>query len=255
MTTKLLGMKFTHGYLSEWRPPDFQGKHFRLIYLTTILSAITGLGIRLRGPRLVVFVLITATGLSYIRGLMMFFFLAPIILARPAARSVWYLAPHGSTTPKGHTASDPVLALLQRRSFAILAGSATFAALITASTLWRQDIVPSKDITPKAAIDFVQRANIGGNVFNWYGFGGYLIFAGIPTFIDGRAELFGDAFVHKYVDTERLIDIDSAFDMLDEYKVNWIVFPPDKPLAKALARSARWDAVYSDEYAVVFVRH
>ena len=114
--------------------------------------------------------------------------------------------------------------------------------------------MPSKEIAPRAAIDFIQRAHIGGNVFNWYGFGGYLIFSGIPTFIDGRAELFGDEFVHKYVDAETLIDIDRAFAILDDYKVNWIIFPPDKPLAKALARNARWDGVYSDENSVVFVR-
>ena len=43
--------------------------------------------------------------------------------------------------------------------------------------------------------------------------------------------------------------------MLDEYKVNWIILPPTEPLTKALARSALWDQVYSDRYAVVFVRH
>ena len=246
--------KFT--YIAEWRSPDFQEHSFHLIYLVAILSAIAGLGIRLRGPRLIAFGLITFMGLSYIRALMMFFFLVPIILARPAAGCVWYLAPQlsGTKTSEGDKASDPVLRFLQKRSFAILAGCMALAVLITVSTWWREDIVPSKFIAPKAAIDFVQRTNITGNVFNSYDFGGYLIFSGIPTFIDGRAELFGDAFLHKYVDTVNLVDINSAFELLDEYKVNWVVLPPKEPLAKALARSALWDEVYSDEYSVVFVR-
>ena len=256
-TITLLDMTFAHSYIVEWRPPDFQGHTFRLIYLATIFSAIAGLGIRLRGPRLVVFGLITVMGLSYIRGLLMFFILVPIILARPAARCAWYLLPQlsGTKTSEREEASDPVLSFLRKRSFAILASSAALAVLITGWTWWRQDIVPSKAITPKAAIEFVQRTNITGNVFNWYGFGGYLIFSGIPTFIDGRAELFGDAFLHKYSDTETLVDIGSAFEMLDEYNVNWVVFPPREPLARALARSAQWDKVFSDEYSVVFVRH
>jgi hypothetical protein len=187
------------------------------------------------------------------RGLMMFFLLVPIILARPIARTFWYLAPQGTTTPEVK-ASDPVLAFLQRRSLSILAGCAALAALITASTWWREDIVPSKDMAPTAAIDFVQRTNISGNVFNSYEFGGYLIFAGIPTFVDGRALPFGDAFLHEYSDAVNLIDISKAFEMLDQYKISWIILPPTEPLTKALARSAQWDRAYSDEYAVVFVR-
>jgi hypothetical protein len=255
-TTTLLGLNFTHTYITEWRPPDFQKYRILLIYLVAIFSAIAGLGIRLRGPRLIAFALLTFMGLSYIRALMMFAFLVPIILARPAARCVWYLAPQlsGTNTSEGDEALDPVLRFLQKRSLAILAGCLALAVSITISTWWREDIVPSKIITPKAAIDFAQRTNITGNVFNWYGFGGYLIFSGIPTFIDGRAELFGDAFLHEYVDAEKLVDIDSAFRMLDEYKVNWVVFPPKEPLARALARSALWEEVYSDEYSVVFVR-
>jgi hypothetical protein len=256
MTTKLLDMKFTHGYLVEWRPPEFQGRYFRLIYLVGIFSGIAGLGIRLRGPRLVTFAVITVMAFSYIRGLMMFFLLVPIILARPTAACAWYLKPQllGLNALDGNKSSDPVLALLQKRSSAILASCIGLAMLVTAGTWWRSDIVSSKVITPKAAVDFVQQRNISGNVFNWYGFGGYLIFSGIPTFIDGRAELFGDAFVRKYVATETLSDINSAFEMLDEYKVNWVIFPPMEPLAKALARSERWEEVFSDEYSTVFVR-
>ena len=166
---------------------------------------------------------------------MMFFLLVPIILARPAAKCASYLAPQLSDrkTSENDKEADPVLRFLRKRSLAVLPGCIGTCSADNHSTWWRQDIVPSKAITPEAAIDFVQRANIAGNVFNWYGFGGYLIFSGIPTFIDGRAELFGDAFVHKYVDAETLLDINSAFEILDEYKVNWVVFPPDAALGQS----------------------
>ena len=106
----------------------------------------------------------------------------------------------------------------------------------------------------KAAIDFVRRANITGNVFNSYNFGGYLIFVGIPTFIDGRALLFGDDFVQRYFDTVNLVDINKSFEVLDEYRVQWVLLRPTQPLAKALDQDALWNNVYSDEYSVVFVR-
>lgn len=257
MTTKLMSMKFAHTFIIEWRQPDFQGNFVRLIYMVSILSVISGLGIRLRGPRLIAFILLTVMALSYVRGLMMFFMLMPIILARPAAGCIRVIMPQlsGMKTSDSDKASDPVLRFLQKRSSAILAGCMALALLITVRSWWREDFFPAKAIAPKGAIDFVQRTNITGNVFNSYNFGGYLIFAGIPTFIDGRAELFGDAFLQKYSDAVNLIEINSAFEMLDEYKVSWILLIPSQPLAKELARSELWKVVYSDEDSIVFVRY
>ena len=100
------------------------------------------------------------------------------------------------------------------------------AALITVSTWW-QIISPPESIAPKGAIDFVKRKNIIGNVFNDYNFGGYLIFSGIPTFVDGRALPFGDAFLHKYFDAMSLADINGTFELLDEYKVTWVILHPN----------------------------
>jgi hypothetical protein len=257
MTTKLLDMKFAHTYIVEWRSPDFQGHRFRLIYMAAIFLTIAGFGIRLLWPRLISFGLIIVMGLSYIRGLLMFFLLAPVILARPVGECAEYLGPQllDERATESDKALDPVLAVLWRRSKTILAVCAAVAVLITVSMWWRQDIVPPKSLVPKEAIDFVQRNNIAGNVFNSYQFGGYLISLGIPTFIDSRAELFGDTFLKKYVDTVNVVDIGSAFELLDDYKVNWVLLDPTEPLARALARSALWDEVYVDDDAVVFVRH
>jgi hypothetical protein len=255
MTTKLMSMKFIMSYIIEWQTPNFQQSLYRPIYLVGILSAIAGFGIRLRGARLAVYALITFTGLRYIRGLLMFFFVAPIVLARPAGASAWFLAPQlpGNKTEEGDRASDPILAFLQKRSIAMVVAFGMLAAAITASTWLRDDIIPPKDNTPEAALDFVQSKNITGNVFNDYLFGGYLIWSGVPTFIDGRAELFGDDFVRQYAETVMVADLKKALAVLDDYKVNWVILTPKEPLAKAIT-TGPWDEVYSDKYAVVFVR-
>ena len=256
MTKEVLDLKFTSAYIAELRSPDFQTYTFHLIFLVALLSAIAGLGIRLPGARLIAFSIITLMGLSYTRGLMMFFFLAPIVLARPASTCAWWLAPQLSETQTSDSdrASDPVLRFLEKRSLAIVLGSMAIGALVTVSTWWREDVSPSEAIAPKAAIDFVQRTNIIGNVFNEYDFGGYLIFSGIPTFVDGRALPFGDAFLHRYFDAVSLVDINSAFELLDEYKVTWVILHPKEPLALALARSALWDEAYSDKSSIILVR-
>jgi hypothetical protein len=186
----------------------------------------------------------------------MFFLLAPLILVQSVSACAWYLAPQLSESPASETgdASDPVLQFFRRRSVAIAAGCTAIAALVTLSTWWRV-IAPPESIAPKAALNFVQSKNITGRVFNDYDFGGFLVFSGIPTFIDGRALPFGDAFLHKYFDAVDLVDTDAAFQLLDDYKISWIILKPIEPFAKAITRSANWDQVYADKYSVVFVRH
>jgi len=255
MTTKLMGMTTIH-QIVEWLPPDFQKLPLQLGYLITLLLAITGLGIRLRGPRLIAFALIAIVGFRYIRGLFMFFTLVPIILARPAAACADFLVPQPSRskTAAGDKVLDPVLNFLQKRSTPILASCVALAVAMTASCWWREDIVPTKSIMPKAAIDAVRAAHIDGNVFNSYNFGGYLIWSGIPTFVDGRAELFGDTFLSKFfAGTD--FDLDGGFALLEEYRVKWAILVPTLGLAKALARNPDWDEIYSDKYSAVFVRH
>ena len=110
-----------------------------------------------------------------------------------------------------------------------------------------QDLEPPRSAAPRAGIHFARLAGISGRVFNSYDFGGYLIFSGIPTFVDGRAELYGDAFLRKYFEAVGLVDIRDAFRLLDEYKIDWIILKPAVPLARALQESNGWNNVYSDD--------
>jgi hypothetical protein len=256
MTTTLVSMKFASGYINELRSPDFQASTFVLIYFVAIFLVMAGLGIRLGGARLISFGLAAATGLRYMRALFMFFLLAPIILARPAVRCFPPLARQSFATESSDSgaAPDALLGLLQKYATAVLVGCVALAVLTTVSFWRREDIVPSKTIAPEAAIDFVKRANITGNVFNSQIFGGYLIWSGIPVFIDGRLEVYGDAFLRKYAQTVGLADVTKAYAVLDEYNIQWAILNPYEPLVGELARNTAWDKAYADADAVVFVR-
>jgi hypothetical protein len=257
LTLHVMDLKFALQHVAEWRSPNFQEQRINLFLCVGIFTAIAGLGIRLRGPRLILLGLMTFLGLSHTRGLMMFFLATPIILARPVlAHSAWWRAAQLTVAQfsEGAGTSDPVLLYMQKRLFTIPAISLAVAVLVTGFS-WRHiDIGPPEAIAPSAAIDFVRRAGITGNVFNDYNFGGYLIFSGIPTFIDGRTPPYTDDFLRKYWEAEDLVDINNAFQLLDDYNVSWVILRPIEPLVKALARSAGWDEVYSDKYSVVFVR-
>jgi hypothetical protein len=92
-----------------------------------------------------------------------------------------------------------------------------------------------------------------GAVLNSECFGGYLIFSGIPTFIDGRIELYGDAFLSRYLAAERG-DEDALTALLEQYGVAWTLFPPEGGAAERLDHLRGWRRVYSDGYAVIHSR-
>ena len=254
---QLMNMKFVMAHTNEWLSPNFQAYPYFLFYLVALLAAIAGLGIQLRGPHLIAFCIMMFLGLSHVRGLLMFFLLAPIILARPiSARAAWFAAQRvDSQSTKSIEAPDPVLFFLQRRPMAMPAIFLALAAVITAYSWQEINIGPPKSIAPSAAIDFVRRTGISGNVFNNQAFGGYLIFVDIPTFIDTRTPPYTDDFVRRYANAMSLRDLDDGFRLLNEYKVSWVLLGPKDPLVKALVRSALWEEAYSDKYSVVLVRH
>jgi hypothetical protein len=256
MTLELLDLKFTIPRIVELRAPDFQEHRAHLFLFVGLLAAIAATGARLKGARLIVFALILFTGLSYLRGLVMFFLLAPLLFARPMSETFPWLRTQlsGKSAADAGTASDPVFEFFRRRPVAVPAFCMAFGALATLSLLWRNDVLPPKRMAPQAALDFARSAKIAGNVFNSYSFGGFLLFSDVPTFVDGRALPFGDALLRRYFETVNLVDIDAAFRTLDEYEISWAILNPAEPLTKALSQSPHWNSAYADNYAVVFTR-
>ncbi|MFT5193710.1 MAG: MFS family permease, partial [Candidatus Promineifilaceae bacterium] len=55
---------------------------------------------------------------------------------------------------------------------------------------------------PIAAVDWLESEGLSqARIFNEYEWGGYLIWRNVPTFIDGRADLFGDELIYFYMQT------------------------------------------------------
>ena len=91
-------------------------------------------------------------------------------------------------------------------------------------------------------------------MFNDYGYGGVLIHTGIPTFIDGRAELFGADFIKQYVNAVDLRGSEPLEALLDRYGIEWTLLRADQPANRLLDRLAGWHRLYSDDSATIFAR-
>ena len=108
-------------------------------------------------------------------------------------------------------------------------------------------------VTPSSALAAAARLGLEGPVFNSEGFGGYLTFRGIPTFIDGRAELYGNAFLDGYLMAERG-DEPTLSQLLDRYGVTWTLLKPQQGAVSRLDVLPGWRRVYTDAEAVIHTR-
>jgi tetratricopeptide (TPR) repeat protein len=117
---------------------------------------------------------------------------------------------------------------------------------------------------PRRAVEFIQRENVPGEIFNGYNAGGYLTWALGPqrgVYIDGRDTLFGTERIER---ARHLLETspDSATwqQEADRYHINAIILSLARYSGlqfvklKDFCDSRDWRPVYLDEVSAVFVR-
>jgi hypothetical protein len=104
-------------------------------------------------------------------------------------------------------------------------------------------------VAPVTALAHVPPDLVAQPVFNHYNFGGYLIFKGVKPFIDGRADMYGDAFAKDYFNASKP-DRATLATLFRRYGVTWSILPPESPVIPVLD-AAGWRRLYADRYAVV----
>jgi hypothetical protein len=91
-------------------------------------------------------------------------------------------------------------------------------------------------------------------VLNSQPFGGYLAYRGVPTFIDGRIEMYGNDFLAAAFQAENGNEA-ALTELLARYRVAWTLLLPQSAAAGIVDRLPGWERVYADERAVVHRRH
>jgi hypothetical protein len=119
--------------------------------------------------------------------------------------------------------------------------------------LWRPIARTDDRVTPASALAAAARIGLDGPVFNSEGFGGYLTFRGIPTFVDGRAELYRNAFLDHYLAAEAGNE-QALANLLDAYGITWTLLMPQQAAVSRLDALPGWRRVYADAIAVIHMR-
>src|SRR5208282_11339 len=107
------------------------------------------------------------------------------------------------------------------------------------------------EIAPQAALDAARAAGVQEHVLNDDQFGGFLISQHVPTYVDGRAELFGPMHCDLSLALAgRKPEVLTA--LLGNREIGWTLLPTVLPANQVLEASPDWRRVYRDEIASVY---
>jgi hypothetical protein len=111
------------------------------------------------------------------------------------------------------------------------------------------------DNFPKTAVDWILQNKPAGNIFNTYGWGGYLIWRTYPeykVYIDGRADVYGDAFLYDYIS---IYHAEPGWEAkLNDHSIRTVIVESDSPLANIMRQSPGWRTAFEDKASIIFER-
>ena len=240
-------------YIGEWLSPNFHQHRYlptlAMILATIVLPAISPR--RLRPREVLLLSVATYAALRSVRHIPIYTLVAiPVLSAmmlawlqeNRIAKNFW--AKQTSMTP----AKTLLNALL-------LTGFVVFTIARVRNVTLGQATAEAKEL-PEAAVSFIAAQLPPAPILNHYNWGGYFIWKLYPdyrVYIDGRADLYGDAFMDDLAKTYYLRG-DSWRNQFSRYGIRTVVLPPDAPLVTALQGMADWKTIYSDNQAVILTR-
>jgi hypothetical protein len=242
VTTRTIALGEVLTIVTEWRSQDFTHLGaFEVIMLGAFGFAVYR-GVKLPPMRILLTFGILHLSLSQSRHADLLGLLTPMLLARPLAEQFAALA-----------AERGMKRTMARVSAWAPAAAVAVLIAVTGAVAAVKTVAPAANITPAQALASIDTAK-NGRILNAYDFGGYLDFAGIPAFIDGRAELYGMKFIMRHSRALDLQNLPDFLAMLDEYKFSTTLLTPSTPAVALLDRLPEWKRVYADDIAVVHVR-
>ncbi|MFI4973884.1 MAG: hypothetical protein ACHP84_05015 [Caulobacterales bacterium] len=238
---QVLGMKTLPDIL-EWRSANFQqvGELETVLLITLFLGLWRGVRVPLF--RLLLLIALVHMVLQHIRQQSVLAVLAPLLLAEPFGRAV---SPARKGTREPGRADRRLAAATAAVAAVVFLGVAGYRLLLP---VVRQD----NENVPVTALAHVPADIRAQPVFNEYAFGGYLIFSGVRPYVDGRADMYGDDFVKRYLEILSA-DQPQVNQAITRWGIRWTILSPRGRLVAMLDRSPGWRRLYADRWAVVHV--
>jgi len=246
---QLLDMPALQQSFSEWQSADFHSFAPLEAWLLGVLLVAFAAGPRVGMSRLLLLLLLVHLALAHARHADLVALIAPLIVSASLGPQ---LAARIRAMPSS-ALSERVAALSSPAGAAGVALTIALVALVGVVTLQRPIARPDGPETPGAALAAAAAMGVSGPVLNSESFGGYLIFKGVPTFIDGRIEMYGDAFLRRALAIESGAQ-PALSHALDQYGITWTLLHPEDGAVATLDHLPGWRRAYSGPDAVVHIR-
>ena len=226
-------------FIAEWQPsnPSLTPLFYAILFCTLGFMLVRGAKLALGETLLLLFLLLLA--FLQVRQQAWLAMVAPLILAPRLG-------------PQGRDGAVPLFASAANRQMWLAA--AGIGLLLAVMARLALPLQPTETVAnPRTLLAHIPSVLRSKPVFNEYSFGGPLILAGIKPYIDGRSDMYGDAFMADYAKIS-----DGEVERFDQavrkYGIMWTVLPPKMRLTKALDHSPEWRRIYADKVGVIHVR-
>jgi hypothetical protein len=251
-TFEVMQLKQVLGLVVEWLPPNFQQPQALTLWLLVVLGLASAGRVRLGLVRAALIMGLLCLALAHARYVPLLGVLSILLLAHPLARQWREQRPPGANVGW----LDRWFAAFAARARPVtLCLVCAIAGVTAAVAMYVGKPEPDEGVTPRRALQALLASGAGSRMLNSYHLGGYLIFRGIPVFIDGRSDMYGDAFMNKYIKATMLNGTDSneLEKLLQEYRIDSTMLAPGTPAVGLLDHLPGWQRVYADSIAVVHV--
>jgi hypothetical protein len=230
-------------YIQEWQSPDFSQTMWIPYAMILLLFVYTGLrGGRFSSTAQVLIVLFFCyAGLRDMRNIPLF----ALVAVPPLADQLSSLI-----SIKVETRAPTRLGSWINLLLVVLVVVAVAARFVQQSDMQTEEV---NRIFPAQAVDWILTNKPGGNLFNPYNWGGYLIWRLYPeyrVYIDGRADVFGPSFLSDYVDLTRMKP--GWEERFQQQDIQTVLAEPNSVMANLLRQLPAWNVVFENENSIIF---
>lgn len=249
---KLVGDTYLMDHVGEFLSPNFHDPHFFRYLLLLLLGVLALSRKRLKCYETIMilfFVNISLVSVRYIP--LCALFITPIMLRQIQEM----ISASDSSFLRALTKrSDRLVELDATAKWPLMKGAVIFfLVLLFFNDRLKWDFNPK--IKPVAAVEFLKKEHISGNMFNNDEFGDYLIYSASPAykpFIDGRLDMYGSKVMKEYY---KIVRFEPGWDkILEKYDISWFFIPAGDVLYRHLLGAEGWQLVYSDKVAAIIVK-
>lgn len=259
---KTVNIGVLQDFIQEWASPNFH-ELFQQPFIWLLLAVIVALGLSRRAADITDLLLVGVfayMGLLAGRNVALFALVAAPVVVRygdAALRELRRerLARLGILRPRPISRLSSIQAVLNWLILLLVALAATLKIWVALQPETVEQALAAT--VPLRAAEYLRDQRPAGPMFNSYNWGGFLIWALYPdyrVFVDGRTDLYDDAFLRDYLKV--VMARPGWEEVLERYGVNLIVIERDSVLATFLesGEPGGWRLAYSDDQAAVFVR-